>query len=675
MSRIYAIFLFFYCIAIWSQTTNVAPVLQATGNQPYCAGTSVKIATSMTITDPDDLGVNNIFIQISNGYVQGQDLLTLTGIHPNLGSSWDATAGKLTLFGITGQPTYTELTAAILDVEFSNNSPNPSGTRSFSISVGDANYLPSTGHFYLFVPNLGITWTNALALANSSTYFGLHGYLATLTSLDEAVFSGNQASGTGWIGASDEQVEGQWKWMSGPELGTALTFTYWNTGEPNNLNDEDYAHITAPGVGLSGSWNDLSNTGASSGSYQPKGYIVEFGGMPGDPVLQISTSTSLYIPQITATTDGSSCGPGTVNLQATTNQGTVNWYTSATGGTPIATGNSFTTPLLNTTTTFYTVTSDCLNSPRTAITATINDIPVLSVNPVASGCSGLSTILSATTTAGVVRWYASMTSTQPLFTGNQYTTPVLNQTTTFYVEADNNGCISTRIPVTVTLLPTPNLGPDETINVCANRSASLAVFYPNATYSWSNGSTTPSISVTQAGVYQVTVTSAANCADTKTFTVNHYPLPELNSLLINGLDMTVFMVENGDFEYSIDGVTFQTSPIFHLDEGGFFTLTIREIHGCGLLEIPFQANVFPAYFTPNQDGINDSWSGKGLLISASETLTIYDRYGKIVFEINPRNPSWNGQINGQLAPADDYWFVYENKTNGLRQKGHFALKR
>ncbi|MEN9335700.1 MAG: hypothetical protein RLZZ500_687 [Bacteroidota bacterium] len=675
MPRFYAFLFLLLAFSLQAQTSNVAPVLQATGNQPYCAGTSVKIATTMTITDPDDTTVNAIYIQISSGYIQNQDLLTLTGIHPNIGSSWDAAAGKLTLFGITGQATYIEFIAAILDVEFSNNSTNPSGTRSFSISVGDANFLPSTGHFYLFVPNLGITWTNALTLANSSTYFGLHGYLATLTSQDEAVFSGNQASGTGWIGASDEQVEGQWKWMSGPELGTALTFTYWNTGEPNNLNDEDYAHITAPGVGLSGSWNDLSNTGASSGSYQPQGYIVEFGGMPGDPVLQISTSTSLYIPQITATVDGSSCGPGAVSLQATTNQGTVNWYTSSTGGAPIATGNTFTTPLLNSTTTYYTVTSDCLNSPRIAVTATINSIPSLTVNPVATGCSGLSTILSATTTAGVIKWYASMSATQALFTGPSYTTPILNQSTTYFVEADNNGCTSVRQPVTITLFPTPNLGPDETVNVCANKPANLAVFFPNATYSWSNGSTNPSISVTQEGSYQVTVTTIDNCADTKIFTVNHYPLPQVASLLVNGLELAIYMVENGDFEYSVDGINFQSSPFFNLDTGGFYTLTIREVHGCGLIEVPFQANVFPAYFTPNQDGIHDSWSGKGLLLSNYETIQLFDRYGKLIYELNTRNQSWNGDINGQPAPSDDYWFVYENQISGLRQKGHFALKR
>jgi hypothetical protein len=47
-----------------------------------------------------------------------------------------------------------------------------------------------------------------------------------------------------------------------------------------------------------GSWNDLTNTGDSGGNYQPKGYIVEYGGTNDDPVLKIAAST-ITIAQIT----------------------------------------------------------------------------------------------------------------------------------------------------------------------------------------------------------------------------------------------------------------------------------------------------------------------------------------------------------------------------------------
>src|SRR5690606_10997436 len=82
-------------------------------------------------------------------------------------------------------------------------------------------------------------------------------------------------------------------WNGGPNgSAPAGQYSNWNSGEPNNLGDENYAHITAPGVGVRGSWNDLSNTGGASGDYQPKGYIVEYG-WPGDIPINISGSTKI----------------------------------------------------------------------------------------------------------------------------------------------------------------------------------------------------------------------------------------------------------------------------------------------------------------------------------------------------------------------------------------------
>lgn len=187
---------------------NVAPILQATGNQIYCPQTSLPIVTNMSITDPDDVGIAAMYIQISSGYVFGQDVLTLTGIHPTITSSWNATEGKLTLSGISGDPTYLQFKAAIESVVFTNTALNPSGQRIFSITIGQANYLESTNHYYQYIPNTGISWTNAKNAAAASTYYGLQGYLATITTVEEVQISGIQVTGAGWIGGSDEANEG-----------------------------------------------------------------------------------------------------------------------------------------------------------------------------------------------------------------------------------------------------------------------------------------------------------------------------------------------------------------------------------------------------------------------------------------------------------------------------------
>lgn len=290
-------------VVITAELPNAPPVLTGTGYQAMCPGASQPIAETISIVDPDDTTTSAVYIQISSGYVNGEDLLTLTGTHSNITSSWDATEGELSLLG---PATYSEFEAAILATEYSSSNANVSGVRQFSITVGEANYLPDSQHYYEFVAAPGITWTDAELAASNRNYFGMQGYLATLTSQAEADFSGSQSQGVGWIGANDVAVEGEWRWVTGPEAGTLfwlggitgteITYANWNSGEPNNCcGGEDYAHITDPSVTTTpGSWNDLSNVGGG-GAYAPQGYVVEYGGMPGDPILNITATTTIVV--------------------------------------------------------------------------------------------------------------------------------------------------------------------------------------------------------------------------------------------------------------------------------------------------------------------------------------------------------------------------------------------
>jgi hypothetical protein len=302
--------------------SNSPPKIIAIGNQSYCPLSKINIVTDFDIIDPDDSEIKALYIQISTGYKLGEDVLSLSNIldHPNIAVRWSISEAKLTLESSnTGIDRLNDLIAAAKDVIFESNSLDITGEKFFSFTIGNANYLPSTGHYYEYVPKTGITWTQARAAASELNFYGLQGYLATITTFEEAKLSGEQAAGAGWIGGSDAAIEGQWKWVTGPEAGTTealffrgqyptgntVTYSFWNTSEPNNLGGEDYAHITAPNVGIRGSWNDLSNTGADSGDFQPKGYIVEYGGMPGDPELDISAFTSIYIPALISVQDGS----------------------------------------------------------------------------------------------------------------------------------------------------------------------------------------------------------------------------------------------------------------------------------------------------------------------------------------------------------------------------------
>ena len=87
--------------------------------------------------------------------------------------------------------------------------------------------------------------------------------------------------------------------------------------------------------------------------------------------------------------------------------------------------------------------------------------------------------------------------------------------------------------------------------------------------------------------------------------------------------------------------------------------------------------VFPKFFTPNGDDINDLWKyepnpeNHGIEM---EFIEIYDRYGNFLEYLDRGNPEWDGSMNGKPQPSSDYWFRAK-LVDGSEYKGHFALKR
>ncbi|MEP4882447.1 T9SS type B sorting domain-containing protein [Maribacter dokdonensis] len=84
---------------------------------------------------------------------------------------------------------------------------------------------------------------------------------------------------------------------------------------------------------------------------------------------------------------------------------------------------------------------------------------------------------------------------------------------------------------------------------------------------------------------------------------------------------------------------------------------------------------FPNFFTPNNDGINDFYVPIIESCSPNGTLTIFDRYGKLIYQTNRLDNYWNGTFNGKPLPSSDFWYRFENSENQEIIKGHFSLLR
>lgn len=195
------------------------PVIESTVNTPslYC-GDSIQVAPFITIRNVqiDETGEG---LKVSvYPYELGQDVLVYEKVRDDFKYEWDRLKGVLEISGIGSDEEYEE---AIKKIWYKNLSSLPkTGLRSFTITLLDADYLDHTKHFYQYISSRGIKWTDARSQAETMIYYGLKGYLATITSSVENDFIYSKINGVGWIGANDADQEGQWYWVTGPEAGT-----------------------------------------------------------------------------------------------------------------------------------------------------------------------------------------------------------------------------------------------------------------------------------------------------------------------------------------------------------------------------------------------------------------------------------------------------------------------
>ncbi|WP_163408372.1 Ig-like domain-containing protein [Flavobacterium ajazii] len=378
------------------------------------------------------------------------------------------------------------------------------------------------------------------------------------------------------------------------------------------------------------------------------------------------------------------------NIQVTGTQ--IKWYDALNNGSLLAE----TTNLQNGKTYYASQTVNNCESPRFGVTVSIVNTPsVPTGNPAQSFCKKENATLSDIQLSGQnIKWYDTNIAAASL-----PNTTLLENNRTYYA-SQTVGCESDRTAILVkvydTALPTGN----KNQQFCIDENATIAnltisgtalKYYDSAV----NGNILTQTTLLQNSVYFVTQT--LNNCESERLAVNvkiqdtQTPIADspqifciqknakISNIAIKGENIQWF--ESASSTVSLSEAT--------LLENGITYYASQTINNCESDRIPVAITIlpatigdcinyveelpFPKFFTPNNDGYNDTWTIDFAYLKPNTGIRIFDRYGKLLKELTV-NTAWDGTYLGQDEPASDYWFTL-TRFNGTEYRGHFSLKR
>ena len=300
-----------------------------------------------------------------------------------------------------------------------------------------------------------------------------------------------------------------------------------------------------------------------------------------------------------------------------------------------------------------------------------------------------------------VAFYESMSllnSNQPISNISNYMNTSRSQT--IYVKVVDqstlNKCMATTsFELEVNLLPEPTpqdgfLCTDPVTNqllgsyiIDSGLNSSLYSFEWYANTTLLPNETSNTLEVVQAGNYFVVATNLqTNCESEPTGSVVSTSQPALATVTVeysfqDNIKIIVNAVGSGNYVYQLDNNNVQNTNVFENVLAGTHQIIVYDTNGCNPITVEAIVLDYSRFFTPNGDGVNDTWHIKGIAGQPEAKVYLFDRYGKFIKQLIPGGEGWDGKYNGQDLPSTDYWFTVFYKENGENKefRSHFSMKR
>ena len=328
--------------------------------------------------------------------------------------------------------------------------------------------------------------------------------------------------------------------------------------------------------------------------------------------------------------------------------------------------------------------------------AIVSNIVAISVNkfPVAAAsnrgsCSGDTLFLNAND--GVLfSWSGPMNFTSMAQSPFIPAAVPANRGTYFVKVTSDKGCVSNDSTI-ANISPRPVVNAGSDAEICEGASVQLNSTGSNITsYQWTPSSEVSNATIPnpvalpkQTTLYILTV-SNNNCksSDSLMIVVNKIPKADAgpDKVILNGQSVVLNGAADGtDIVYTWTPIDFLTgpgtlTPTVSPPANQMYTLHVTSNKGCGtamddVLVKVYKGLFIPNAFTPNNDGLNDTWNIETLAAYPAAEIKVYNRYGQLVFDNHGISKPWDGKFKGTLLSPGAYVYTIDLKNNSQLIRG------